>query len=207
MPETADAVIINAGSWTHYSWAIRDALELAAVPAVEVHISDVMAREEWRRFSVFDGLVLGAISGKGQEGYREALGPDRGGAWRVSAGLALRSSRRSIAEAELDCLFVGDLVRPGDSGPDAMANIRWLTGFTGTSGFAIVGEERREFFTDFRYTERAASEVSADFDRVTLEGRLVAELAKRLAGRVGLRRGRDQRFLASKARGRDAGGR
>jgi 3-dehydroquinate dehydratase II len=73
VPETADAVIVNAGSWTHYSWAIRDALELASVPAVEVHLSDVMAREEWRRFSVFDGLVLGAISGKGPEGYRSAL--------------------------------------------------------------------------------------------------------------------------------------
>jgi 3-dehydroquinate dehydratase II len=74
VPETADAVIVNAGSWTHYSWAIRDALELAGVPAVEVHLSDVMAREEWRHFSVFDGLVLGAVSGKGPEGYREALG-------------------------------------------------------------------------------------------------------------------------------------
>jgi 3-dehydroquinate dehydratase II len=73
VPDTADAVIVNAGSWTHYSWAIRDALELAAVPAVEVHLSDVMAREEWRHFSVFDGLVLAAISGKGAEGYREAL--------------------------------------------------------------------------------------------------------------------------------------
>ena len=90
-----------------------------------------------------------------------------------------------VAEAELDCLFVGDLVRPGDSGPDAIANVRWLTGFTGTSGFAIVGEGRREFFTDFRYTERAKSEVSEEFDRVTLEGRLVAELAKRFAGKVG----------------------
>jgi Xaa-Pro aminopeptidase len=89
------------------------------------------------------------------------------------------------AEAELDCLFVGDLVRPGDSGPDAIANIRWLTGFTGSSGFAIVGEGRREFFTDFRYTERARAEVSAEFDRETLEGRLVAELAKRFSGRVG----------------------
>jgi 3-dehydroquinate dehydratase-2 len=74
VPETADAVIVNAGSWTHYSWAIRDALELAGLPAVEVHLSDVMSREEWRHFSIFDGLVLGAISGKGPEGYREALG-------------------------------------------------------------------------------------------------------------------------------------
>ena len=73
LPELADGAIINAGAWTHYSYAIRDALESAGVPAVEVHISDVMAREEWRRRSVFDGLVLGAVSGKGPEGYREAL--------------------------------------------------------------------------------------------------------------------------------------
>ena len=74
VPETADAIVLNAGSWTHYSWAIRDALELAGLPAVEVHLSDVMAREDWRHFSVFDGLVLGAISGKGPDGYQEALG-------------------------------------------------------------------------------------------------------------------------------------
>ena len=90
-----------------------------------------------------------------------------------------------VAEAELDLLIVGDLVRPGDSGPDAIANIRWLTGFTGTSGLAIVGRERREFLTDFRYTERAANEVAEDFERITIEGRLLAALAERLEGRVG----------------------
>ena len=72
-PETSDALILNPGAWTHYSWAIRDALEACALPAVEVHLSDVHAREEWRRVSVFDGLVLAQISGKKQEGYREAL--------------------------------------------------------------------------------------------------------------------------------------
>jgi 3-dehydroquinate dehydratase II len=71
--ELADAAIINAGAWTHYSYAIRDALEIARVPVVEVHLSDVSAREEWRRRSVFDGLVLGVVSGKGPDGYREAL--------------------------------------------------------------------------------------------------------------------------------------
>ena len=88
-------------------------------------------------------------------------------------------------EAGLGMVLVGDLVRPGDSGADAMANIRWLTGFTGTSGMALVGGGRREFLTDFRYTERATSEVASEFDRVTLEGRLLKELAKRLEGRVG----------------------
>lgn len=69
----ADAIIINPGAWTHYSWAIRDALEIAALPAVEVHLSDVMAREEFRRVSVIRDLCLTTISGRGPEGYREAL--------------------------------------------------------------------------------------------------------------------------------------
>lgn len=74
LPELADSVLINAGAWTHYSRAIADALELTRLPAVEVHISDVESREDWRRISVFDGLVLAKISGKGLDGYREALG-------------------------------------------------------------------------------------------------------------------------------------
>jgi 3-dehydroquinate dehydratase-2 len=69
----ADAVILNPGAWTHYAWAIHDALELAALPAVEVHLSDVDAREEWRRRSVIGDLCLGRVAGKGAEGYREAL--------------------------------------------------------------------------------------------------------------------------------------
>ena len=73
LPEVADAAIVNAGAWTHYSWAIRDALEVAAVPAVEVHISDVSGREDWRASSVFEGLVLEKISGEGAEGYLRAL--------------------------------------------------------------------------------------------------------------------------------------
>ena len=73
LPELADAAIINAGAWTHYSYAIHDALEIARVPTVEVHLSDITAREEWRRNSVFEGLVLGVVSGKGPDGYREAL--------------------------------------------------------------------------------------------------------------------------------------
>jgi 3-dehydroquinate dehydratase-2 len=71
--EVADAAVLNPGAWTHYSYAIRDALEIAGVPAVEVHLSDVGAREGWRRRSVLDGLVLEAISGKGPDGYRIAL--------------------------------------------------------------------------------------------------------------------------------------
>ena len=73
VPELADSVVINAGAWTHYSRAIADALAIVGKPAVEVHLSDVENRDDWRRISVFDGLVLAKISGQGAEGYREAL--------------------------------------------------------------------------------------------------------------------------------------
>ncbi len=69
----ADGLLLNPGAWTHYSWAIRDALEVAGLPAVEVHLSDVGAREEWRRVSVLDGLCVGKVAGRGVEGYRDAL--------------------------------------------------------------------------------------------------------------------------------------
>jgi 3-dehydroquinate dehydratase-2 len=69
----ADAVILNPGAWTHYSYAIRDALELTGLPAVEVHLSAVDEREEFRRRSVLEGLTVGRVSGKGPGGYRDAL--------------------------------------------------------------------------------------------------------------------------------------
>ena len=69
----ADGLILNPGSWTHYSYAIRDAVELAALPAVEIHLSDVDSREEFRRYSVIADLCIGRVAGKGPSGYREAL--------------------------------------------------------------------------------------------------------------------------------------
>ena len=74
LPDVADSALLNAGAWTHYSRAIADALDVARLPAVEVHLSDVESRDDWRRDSVFDGLVLSKVSGKGPDGYREALG-------------------------------------------------------------------------------------------------------------------------------------
>jgi 3-dehydroquinate dehydratase II len=73
LPELADSSIVNAGAWSHYSRAIADALDVARLPAVEVHLSDVENRDAWRALSVFDGLVLAKISGRGPDGYREAL--------------------------------------------------------------------------------------------------------------------------------------
>jgi 3-dehydroquinate dehydratase-2 len=69
----ADGLILNPGAWTHYSYAIRDALEITGLPAVEVHISDVEGRESWRRQSVIRDLCVARVIGKGAGGYREAL--------------------------------------------------------------------------------------------------------------------------------------
>ena len=69
----ADGIVLNPGAWTHYSYAIRDALEIAALPTVEVHLSDVASREPWRRVSVIADLCLDSVSGEGPEGCRRAF--------------------------------------------------------------------------------------------------------------------------------------
>lgn len=71
--DLADGVLLNPGAWTHYAWAIHDALELCGLPAVEVHLSDLSAREEWRHVSVISDLCLETVSGKGVDGYRDGL--------------------------------------------------------------------------------------------------------------------------------------
>jgi len=78
--EAADAVIINPGAWTHYSWALHDAVELLEVPVAEVHLSAIDEREEWRRRSVIADLAAVRIAGRGVEGYLEAVD-------RLAAGL------------------------------------------------------------------------------------------------------------------------
>jgi 3-dehydroquinate dehydratase-2 len=69
----ADAIVLNPGAWTHYSYAIRDALELSRLPAIEVHLSDIDAREPFRRQSVIRDLCIDRFKGQGAEGYRGAL--------------------------------------------------------------------------------------------------------------------------------------
>lgn len=71
--ERADAAIVNPGAWTHYSYALRDALELVAAPVAEVHLSDIGQREEWRRTSVIADVVDVRVMGKGAAGYVEAI--------------------------------------------------------------------------------------------------------------------------------------
>lgn len=68
-----DGVILNPGAWTHYSWAIRDALEIAALPALELHLSDPLAREPWRHVSVIGELCFESVRGLGPDGYRRGM--------------------------------------------------------------------------------------------------------------------------------------
>jgi 3-dehydroquinate dehydratase-2 len=71
--DLVDGVVLNPGAWTHYAWSIHDALAIAGLPAVEVHLSDVKAREPWRKLSVVEDLCIATIAGQGPAGYREAL--------------------------------------------------------------------------------------------------------------------------------------
>jgi 3-dehydroquinate dehydratase-2 len=72
-PDMADGLILNPGAWTHYSYAIRDALDMSGLPAIEVHLSDISSREDWRAVSVIRDLCAGVVSGRGPDGYRDAL--------------------------------------------------------------------------------------------------------------------------------------
>jgi 3-dehydroquinate dehydratase-2 len=66
-------IVINPGAWTHYSYALHDTLEMIGVPKVEVHISNVHAREEWRRRSVVSPVVDAVVAGMGAFGYVVAV--------------------------------------------------------------------------------------------------------------------------------------
>jgi 3-dehydroquinate dehydratase-2 len=72
-PEMADGLILNPGAWTHYSYAIRDALDVSGLPTIEVHLSAIEDREDWRARSVIRDLCVGVVSGRGPDGYRDAL--------------------------------------------------------------------------------------------------------------------------------------
>jgi 3-dehydroquinate dehydratase-2 len=71
--DTVDGIVLNPGAWTHYAWSIHDALESLTIPIVEVHLSNVDGREEWRHKSVLSDLVTARFVGHGPEGYKMAL--------------------------------------------------------------------------------------------------------------------------------------
>jgi 3-dehydroquinate dehydratase-2 len=72
-PQLTDGLVLNPGAWTHYSYAIRDALALFDAPVVEVHLSNIEEREDWRRHSVIADIAAERVLGKGPEGYHDAL--------------------------------------------------------------------------------------------------------------------------------------
>jgi 3-dehydroquinate dehydratase-2 len=71
--DNVDGVMLNAGAWTHYSYGIRDALAILTVPVIELHMSNIHAREEFRHKSVFAEIIKGQISGFGVDSYLLAL--------------------------------------------------------------------------------------------------------------------------------------
>ena len=75
----SDGLVVNPGAWTHYSYALHDALEAVDVPKVEVHLSNVHGREEWRWRSVISPAVDAVVAGMGAYGYRAAVGYVLGG--------------------------------------------------------------------------------------------------------------------------------
>ena len=73
MKDKDDGIIINPGAYTHYSYAIRDAISAISTPTIEVHLSDIKTREKFRQTSVIEDVCLEQISGLGKNGYLEAV--------------------------------------------------------------------------------------------------------------------------------------
>ena len=71
--DAVDGIVVNPGAWTHYQWSIHDALELVDIPVIEVHLSNVDEREEWRKMSVLSDVAAARFVGHGPDGYRMAL--------------------------------------------------------------------------------------------------------------------------------------
>jgi Xaa-Pro aminopeptidase len=86
----------------------------------------------------------------------------------------------------LDAILTGDLVHPGDSERVGMADVAWVSGFTGTSGLTLIGPDVRTFFTDFRYSEQAREQVPGSFEIVEATGKMIPTIAEALSGRVGI---------------------
>ena len=105
----------------------------------------------------------------------------------MSPAPEVRAERLAALATEqgLDAVIVGDLVNPGDSGREAMADVRWLTGFGGSSGLAIVGPEHRYFVTDFRYMAQVATQVPGSFEIVDATAEMIPSIAALLRGKVG----------------------
>ena len=153
------------------------------MPAVEVHLSDVDSREELRRHSVIADLVIGRVSGKGVDGYREALGASRQETGRHATGGGMTSRRERaerlvglLDERGLDLLLVTNLV-----------NVRYLSGFTGTNGVCLIGPQRPRLHNRLSLRRALEPEVP-DFERLRGKQDLLGDVAEALVARSERRR-------------------
>ena len=168
---SAEGLLINPGALSHYGYALRDAIEAFPGGKMEVHLSNVYAREEFRQklvtAAVMDGVVCGAGAGAGI--WRRwtrwcrccRSGPSRD-AGRAAMSERLERVRAALAEAEIDALLIG-------SGH----NRRYVSGFTGSNGWLLIGQDEARLATDFRYVEQAAAE-APEFEVVEIVGKLGA---------------------------------
>ena len=159
----ADGVILNPGAWSHYSYAIRDAVELFKAPVVEVHLSKIEAREEWRRVSVIGDLATKRVSGEGPEGYRTAI--------EFLASQAMSRIERLAALLDEPLLVTSGV------------NVRYLTGLSSSNAAVLVDPDGdATLFTDFRYAQKASALEGVRFEQTARA--VIGDLATRLAGQT-----------------------
>ena len=182
--DNADAIIVNPGAWTHYSWAIRDALEPFAGVVVEVHLSDVDTREEWRRHSVLEGLTTSGSSVRAS----------------TATGGRSRCSQNGGTD-EPDRAPGGDAGRP--AARHGLVNVQYLTGFQ-SSNTALLVDPAGEatLYTDFRYADSARTVPDVTFEQTPRQ--VVPALAERLSAGGSASRRRTSRSRTPTRYGRAA---
>ena len=163
--DTFDAIIVNPAAWTHYAWAIHDALESLTIPIVEVHLSNVDEREEWRRKSVVADLVAARFVGHGPDGYKMALD-------HLKEKDRMSSRIERLRELLEEPLLVTNLV-----------NVLYLTGFDSSNAALLVEPDRARLFTDFRYIESARA--IEGVEAVQTKRAVIGWLCENLSGRIG----------------------
>ena len=168
----ADGLLLNPGAWTHYAWSLRDAVEISGLPAVEVHLSDVDAREAFRHVSVLEDVRVGKVVGQGRRRLPRGAGAAEGGVRREPGGpgRGAAGGRRRAARHRAGEPALRDRASPA---PTASRS---------------SGRDVRRFVTDFRYVEQAKVEVAGLRPRAGAAGAARGAGRASTAWRLGLRR-------------------